>query len=176
MDSTERFWSKVEITGLYSCWEWQARRNKGYGQFRLNGRAQRAHRVAYELIKGPIPDGLEIDHLCRNRRCVNPFHLEAVTHIENLRRGMGTSGILYSPQSHCKRGHARTLDNLDINSNCKICMIELRKQYRNKHKEKVKASQRRWATNNKEKLNSYAREYYMKNREKIRIQRRSESK
>ncbi|WP_249139118.1 DNA (cytosine-5-)-methyltransferase [Actibacterium sp. MT2.3-13A] len=84
----ERFWSKVEKTE--SCWDWTAALNeKGYGIFWSNDqdRSVRAHRFAYEQIDGEIPDGLELDHLCRNRKCVNPAHLEPVTGKENTRRG-----------------------------------------------------------------------------------------
>lgn len=70
------------------CWEWMwCISSCGYGALKRDGRVLKAHRVYYERHKGPIPDGLQIDHLCRNRRCVNPAHLEAVTKTENLRRG-----------------------------------------------------------------------------------------
>lgn len=78
------------------CWEWQGRfLNNGYGQCDNTT----AHRVAYRLFTGEIPDGYEIDHLCRNKRCVNPEHLEAVTHAVNMSRGERAN------QTHCKRGH-----------------------------------------------------------------------
>jgi hypothetical protein len=87
----ERFYAKVQKTD--SCWVWiGARHSQGYGQLftanTVNGnpRPEKAHRVAYELLIGPIPDGLQIDHLCRNKVCVNPAHLEAVTQKENLAR------------------------------------------------------------------------------------------
>jgi hypothetical protein len=88
-DLQERFWSKVDKSGPNGCWLWtaSARGASGYGQFYWNGSMVGAHRVAYELCKGPVPDGLSIDHLCCVRLCVNPDHLEAVTCAENnLRR------------------------------------------------------------------------------------------
>ena len=84
-----RFWDKVEKGP--GCWNWSGRvGRKGYGQFG-NGRSRSTlvHKIAYEAIRGPVPDGLELDHLCRNRRCVNPDHLEPVTHRENVLRGDG---------------------------------------------------------------------------------------
>jgi DNA-directed RNA polymerase subunit RPC12/RpoP len=90
MDEREarRFWDKVEVDGV--CWEWAAGRNSaGYGYFRSSTGSRRAHRIAYEHLVGPIPSGLTLDHLCRNRSCVNPDHLEPVTHRENVLRGSG---------------------------------------------------------------------------------------
>lgn len=92
--------------GEAGCWPWVgAFREDGYGTFRVNGRVERAHRLVYELLRGPIPDRLVIDHLCRNHACVNPSHLEPVTAVENVMRGVGPFASR-ARQTHCKRGHA----------------------------------------------------------------------
>jgi hypothetical protein len=109
----ERFWRKVAKGE--DCWEWTAGRNGAdYGAFRADGRAQRAHRFAYELLIGPIPDGLHIDHLCRNRGCVNPAHMEVVTNAINTQRGL--AGAHNASKTHCPHGHAYTAANTYLNS------------------------------------------------------------
>jgi hypothetical protein len=92
------------------CWLWMgAVTNGGYGIINIGGRKPpptRAHRLTYELLVGPIPEGLELDHLCRVPCCVNPKHLEPVTHAENVRRG--NAGKNMSERTHCPKGHPRT--------------------------------------------------------------------
>lgn len=95
-----RYAAKVRLADS-GCVEWiGARSGGGYGQVRSQGRQRMAHRVAYEQLVGPVPDGLDLDHLCRNRACVNVLHLEPVTRAENIRRG-----VRYS-DDECNRGHA----------------------------------------------------------------------
>lgn len=100
----KRFWSKVDREHPSGCWLWLAsKRGDGYGQFWLDGKMPAAHRVAYELTRGPILVGMQLDHLCRVRACVNPDHLEVVTQQENIRRGQG--GKWHRAKTHCPQGH-----------------------------------------------------------------------
>lgn len=112
----QRFWEKVDKTE--TCWLWTGTKttlvaDRGYGLFRVDGRQTTAHRFAYELAKGPIPDGLELDHLCRVRQCVRPSHLEPVTHYVNMMRGEGFAAR-HARQTHCKRNHEFTPENTSI--------------------------------------------------------------
>lgn len=105
----QRFFAKVNKTE--ACWIWTgATQADGYGRFFVAaGEVTNAHRYAFELLVGPIPDGLVLDHLCRVKSCVNPDHLQAVTVAENNRRGVGFAG--QHRKTHCIRGHEFTPEN-----------------------------------------------------------------
>jgi hypothetical protein len=125
----ERFWSKTNKDGpvpeyrpdLGPCWIWTAALNAyGYGKFSMggkNGRILGAHTVSYKMLVGPVPEGLELDHLCRVRACVNPSHLEPVTSAENMRRMM-------LARTHCDQGHLFDEANTSWyrgNRRCRAC-------------------------------------------------------
>lgn len=111
-----RFVSSVR-SGDGGCWVWaRTLNNKGYGVFGANGSTTYAHRWAYEQFVGPIPDGLELDHLCRNRACANPAHLEAVTHQVNQSRGY------WGRKTHCPQGHPYDEANTAYYGKGRTCM------------------------------------------------------
>lgn len=108
----DRFWKYVLV--VESCWEWIGDiDHKGYGRLSVGGRGVRAHRYAYELRRGLIPAGLTLDHLCRNRRCVNPAHLEPTTIGDNVRRGVGITAV-NALKTHCVRGHRLDSENVRV--------------------------------------------------------------
>jgi hypothetical protein len=113
------------------CWLWTGAKNpKGYGKI-----SQRyAHRMVYEALVGPIPEGLVIDHLCRNTSCVNPAHLEPVTNIVNLLRGPNPR----REQTSCVNGHEFTEQNTYIRPNgCRTCRTCGRDKARNRYRQKL---------------------------------------
>lgn len=103
-DLMVRFFSYVQKTP--SCWNWIGYKLFGYGYITINYKNVRAHRYLYIRTKGPVPEGMVLDHLCRNRACVNPDHLEPVTHAENFRRSPIMQWKLSQTKAYCKSGHA----------------------------------------------------------------------
>jgi hypothetical protein len=126
-----RFESKITRQDS-GCWEWTACKIKtGYGRVQMKEGPKLAHRIIYELLVGPIPEGLTLDHLCRNRSCVNPSHLEPVTMRENCLRGTGPTAI-NARKTHCIRGHILLLKGKQ--RICKECPAEFSSSYREKHR------------------------------------------
>jgi hypothetical protein len=118
-DPMMRFWNKVQVTE--SCWLWTGgKSHNGYGLFHWSRRQVRAHRFAYEMFVGPIPEGLTIDHLCRVPACVLPLHMEAVTIRENILRGEGRAAA-NARQTHCQRGHLFDEDNTYVRRGMRTC-------------------------------------------------------
>lgn len=129
---SERILRSISVTPD-GCWEWTKRRNEhGYGNVSVGSakdgtnRVKLAHRVSYECFVGPIPDGLTIDHLCRNRACVNPEHLEPVTHRVNVLRGTAQAAF-NARKTHCLRGHEFTPENTYWQAggrkrSCRVCI------------------------------------------------------
>ena len=122
----DRLMAKVSMEPNSGCWLWLGADNgNGYGVIGLGRDSDGialAHRVAYELFRGPIPDGFEPDHTCRVRCCINPWHLEIVTHAENVRRGL--AGKYQCERTHCPSGHPYSPENTTLyrgRRRCKTC-------------------------------------------------------
>ena len=130
----ERFLDKISISKS-GCWVWVAGlTTKGYGKFH-DGKTVLPHRFIYEYYHNIISTDLTIDHLCRNRRCVNPEHLEEVTCKENILRGVGLAAI-NAKKTHCPQNHPYDDDNTSINSQgrrvCRICRCQTNFRYNSK--------------------------------------------
>jgi hypothetical protein len=131
-----RLWSRIKRQGARDCWPWLGTLTRwGYGKIEINGKTRHVHRVVYELLVGPIPDGMDIDHLCHgpdcepgphcpHRSCENPAHMEPVTTGENVRRGFSLSSV-NREKTHCPRGHPYSAENTRLNSRgqrvCRTC-------------------------------------------------------
>jgi hypothetical protein len=110
----DTIFSRITVDESTGCWNWtQALDSHGYGVLGYRYRVEKAHRFAYEIFVGPIPEGLTLDHLCRNTRCVNPEHLEPVTQGENVLRGVGFAAV-NARKTHCIHGHPLEGDNLGL--------------------------------------------------------------
>ncbi len=136
----QNFWSKVRFPEdtINQCWNWTRCTHKGYGQVGINHRLCQAHRVAYIFLFGAIPEELEIDHLCRNRLCVNPMHLEPVPSRVNTLRGDCPAAI-NARKTHCIRGHEFTPENTLLWRNkkrCRFCTRVYMRKYYQTHPEK----------------------------------------
>jgi len=138
MNLIERFESKFIPEPNTGCWLWDASLDTGgYGSFSVAGTNQRAHRVSYEMYTGSIPQGLELDHKCNVRSCVNPDHLEPVTRSENQKRSYHRGRVGgQSKKTHCKQGHQYSGDNLYLMPNghrrCKECHRQEQSRQRQK--------------------------------------------
>jgi hypothetical protein len=125
VDPASRFVQKIEISDE-GCWNWQAGlSHNGYGKFTVNGSDVRAHRWSYSNFVGPIADGMTVDHLCNNRRCVNPDHLQTLTQTENvLAEHSESTARKNSLKTECPKGHPYTDENTYRYKNgrtCKTC-------------------------------------------------------
>lgn len=131
LDPLIRFKSKVfldtllfPVPHLGPCWLWRAgRKDSGYATFDVEGVTFRAHKWYWEQINGPVPIGFELDHLCKIRHCVNPEHLELVSHYENVMRSSNIMAV-HSRKTHCPSGHEYNLENTRLYQDrryCKLC-------------------------------------------------------
>ena len=119
----DRFMHYVELIPESTCWYWTGAIGPGgYGRFTVaQGLVAIAHRFAYELLMGPIPAGLTLDHLCREKSCINPRHLEPVTADENIKRSSECVATINSRKTHCPRGHEYTPENTRISRGKRYC-------------------------------------------------------
>lgn len=145
----DRIKAKVQVTDA-GCWEFTGHRmpGSGYGRVGWDGRLWLAHRVTYTLLVGPIADGMEIDHLCKNKPCCNPAHLEAVTRSENIRRGTQWEwrAAFELAKTHCPARHpydaANTYFTPRGHRQCRICKREAQARYDSANRDKRRAYSR----------------------------------
>jgi hypothetical protein len=140
-------WHKMALPhGAADCWEWTGTVRSGYGRVHVNGRRRSAHVVVYELLNGPVPEGMQLDHLCRNRLCVNPSHLEPVSVKENVARGVSFAAR-YAARTHCPKGHEYTPENIDpiiqrgknVGRRCRVCHLVQRRKDQAKRMARLRA-------------------------------------
>lgn len=143
-----RFWRQVEVLEN-GCFSWVGRRSKGYGYFYASGITESAYRFAYLTMRGEIPKGLCLDHLCRRKECVNPWHLEIVTNRENTLRGIGPAAM-NAKKTHCIRGHELSGYNIVpikkgnwMGRYCRICSVDEVKRWRARRTEKRREAKQR---------------------------------
>src|SRR6266850_5990121 len=142
----QRFWEYTDKRSPEECWLWLgSRTTDGYGRLIMTDhRFVKAHRLGYEIVRGKIPEGLQLDHLCRNPICVNPWHLEVVDNRTNARRGK--SGILAVLKTHCPKGHEFTPENTYLRSDrfrarrCRICSLERGREYKQRKRAAARAA------------------------------------
>lgn len=140
---SERFWSKVDVRGPRECWPWVAAVDKrtGYGRFSYQGKPINVHRAVMLYLGVRVPKGYEVDHLCFNRACVNPDHLEVVTHQVNSRRAVVRRVAVRGHPTVCPQGHELTGDNLVIQNRgngqarrCRLCTSERQRRWSEQQK------------------------------------------
>lgn len=136
LPAEDRLWLNVDRRGPGECWPWTGSLEDGYGRLRVaSGKRMPAHRFAWTLVNGPVPDGMVMDHLCRNRACCNPAHVEPVSNRENLMRG-DTHAARNSAKTRCIRGHDFTEENTYVDPLgrrcCKSCQSARRSERRDR--------------------------------------------
>lgn len=161
-----RFFAKIRVNPVTGCWEWQgAKTPKSYGTFNYKRKTKSAHVLSYLWFVGDIPDARELDHVCRNRSCAAPHHLEPVTHPENILRGVSPAAI-NKRKTHCNRGHAFTEDNTyytnSSHRHCRTCQLEYHRVKHQTNGDGIRQKMRERHHANKAKHNRKSQEYRRK--------------